>query len=146
MDQTRRKLLIAGLGAAAFVALDLDIGLAKPINLADLTNATKKGFFWLSSVSYSPPTLSTGTKAPNGDAFPVAVAVVPTHFPTDGLLQPNDFLVSNNADANGLLNQGSTIMRVGPTGETSVFFSGQPGVGLRRGLGVLEQGYVVAAS
>lgn len=133
MDQTRRKILLTGLGAVAFTALSPNLGLAK------------KGFFWLSTLG-SAPTLTASTKGPNGDSFPIGVTIIPEGFPTDGLLQPGDLLVSNNADLAGVANQGSTIMRITPAGETSTFFTGPAGMGLRRGLAALSNGFIIATS
>jgi hypothetical protein len=85
------------------------------------------------------------TVPPNGDLNPYGVAVIPTGFPTTGVLQPGDTLVSN---FNNVMNQqglGTTIVRITPLGQTSVFFQ-STATGLDGALGVLKAGFVVVGN
>jgi hypothetical protein len=78
------------------------------------------------------------TVPPNGDQNPYGVAFVPDFFAPGGPLEPGDILVSN---FNGIANfqgTGSTIVRISKTGQLSVFFQGNPGLGLTTALGCLE--------
>ena len=91
--------------------------------------------------------LTTATTVPaNGDVNPYGVAFVPSGFPTGGLLNPGDVLVSNFNNSKNLQGTGTTIVRVTPQGQTSVFYQGPPGVGLSTALGVLQAGYVVVGA
>jgi len=89
------------------------------------------------------------TVPPNGDTNPYGVAFVPTGFEGGGALHAGDVLVSNfnNSVSNGgLQGTGTTIVRIAPTGEHSVFFQGQAGLGLTTALGVLKEGFVIVGS
>jgi hypothetical protein len=86
------------------------------------------------------------TVPPNGDQNPYGVAFVPDFFAPGGPLEPGDILVSN---FNGIANfqgTGSTIVRISKTGQLSVFFQGNPGLGLTTALGVLSRGFVLVGN
>jgi uncharacterized protein (TIGR03118 family) len=89
---------------------------------------------------------STSTMAANGDQNPYGVAVVPKGFEGHGVLQAGDTLVSNFNDSTNTQGTGSTIVRITPSGQQSVFFQGADGLGLTTALGVLKGGYVVVGS
>jgi uncharacterized protein (TIGR03118 family) len=92
---------------------------------------------------------STDPKTPNsGDQNPYGVAFVPQGIKPGGKLNPGDILVSNfnNGAANGgLQGTGTTIIRITPSGERSVFFQGT-GLGLTTALGVLKSGFVLVGN
>jgi uncharacterized protein (TIGR03118 family) len=89
---------------------------------------------------------STSTMPANGDQNPYGVAVVPRGFEGHGVLQPGDTLVSNFNDSTNTQGTGSTIVRITPDGQQSVFFQGPDGLGLTTALGVLKGGYVLVGS
>jgi hypothetical protein len=62
------------------------------------------------------------------------------------VLNPGDVLVSNFNNSNNLQGTGTTIVRVTPGNQTSVFYQGPPGVGLTTALGILKRGYVLVGS
>jgi hypothetical protein len=74
------------------------------------------------------------------------VAFVPKGFEGKGVLQPGDILVSNFNDKTNTQGTGSTIVRITPDGQQSVFFQGAPGLGLTTALGVLKGGFVIVGS
>jgi uncharacterized protein (TIGR03118 family) len=82
----------------------------------------------------------------SGDLNPYGVAFVPENFRGGGVLTPGDVLVSNFNDSANVQGTGSTIVRITPDGQRSVFFQGAPGLGLTTALGVLPQGFVVVGS
>ncbi|HYL37719.1 MAG TPA: hypothetical protein VEV17_17520 [Bryobacteraceae bacterium] len=86
------------------------------------------------------------TVPPNGDLNPYGVAFVPEGFPEDGLLAPGDILVSNFNGSSGTQGTGVTILKITPDGQTSVFFQGNPGLGLTTALGVLRSGFVLVGN
>ncbi len=87
------------------------------------------------------PEQIASTVPANGDKGPRGVAIVPQGFTSGGVLSPGDVLVSNFNQGTG-----STVLRFTPEGGTSVFFQGQPGLGLTSALGVLRNGFVVVGS
>ena len=98
-----------------------------------------------------PPTktVSTVPQAPApADMNPYGVAFVPSDFPQGGPLHPGDVLVSNfnNSLADGSVQgTGTTIVRITPQGQQSVFFtSTEPG--LSTALGVLKGGFVIVGN
>ena len=91
-------------------------------------------------VSTSP---TTGPAA--GDQNPYGVAFVPKGFP-GGTLQPGDILVSNFNDAANTQGTGTTIVRITPQGQQSVFFQGPAGLGLTTALGILRSGFVLVGN
>jgi hypothetical protein len=82
----------------------------------------------------------------NGDVNPYGVAFVPSGFARGGVLRPGDVLVSNFNNSNNLQGTGTTIVRVTPSNQTSVFYQGPPGVGLSTALGVLQRGFVLVGA
>jgi hypothetical protein len=91
------------------------------------------------------PVITVSTIPPNGDVNPYGVAFVPANFPTGGLLQPDDILVSNFNNFNNLPGMGTTIMRI-RNGVASLFFQGTAPLGLSTALVVLKSGYVLAGN
>jgi DNA-binding beta-propeller fold protein YncE len=98
------------------------------------------------------PQLSTSTERivstipANGDVNPYGVAFVPNGFAKSGSLEPGDILVSNFNNSKNLQGTGTTIVKVAPTGEISVFFQGKAGLGLTTALGVLKRGFVLVGN
>jgi uncharacterized protein (TIGR03118 family) len=90
-------------------------------------------------------TIST-VPATNGDVNPYGVAFVPKGFEGKGVLKAGDLLVSNFNDSKNVQGTGSTIVRIGPDGERSVYFQGGKGLGLTTALGVLKSGFVVVGN
>jgi uncharacterized protein (TIGR03118 family) len=82
----------------------------------------------------------------NGDLNPYGVAFVPEGFPSGkGGLRPGDILVSNFNNSSNLQGTGTTIVRISPDGEHSVFFqSNEPG--LTTALGVVKSGFVIVGN
>src|SRR5579864_3098920 len=89
----------------------------------------------------TPPTAGAGA----GDQNPYGVAFVPPGFP-GGAAHPGDILVSNFNNAANFQGTGTTIVRITPHGEQSVFFQGPAGLGLTTALGVLRSGFVVVGN
>jgi hypothetical protein len=93
------------------------------------------------------PILSVSTVPSNGDQNPYGVAFVPKGFPKGGPLNADDVLVSNFNDGANVQGTGSTIVQIKQSGgPASVFFEGQPGLGLTTALGVLKSGFVIVGS
>ena len=86
------------------------------------------------------------TVPPNGDQNPYGVAFVPNGFPQDGALRVGDLLVSNFNNSGNLQGTGTTIVRITPGGQQSVFFQASAGVGLTTALGVLQHGFVLVGN
>jgi hypothetical protein len=82
----------------------------------------------------------------NGDLNPYGVAFVPEGFKEGGPLAPGDILVSNFNNYKNLQGTGTTIMKITPTGQKSVFFQGSSGIGLTTALGVLKSGFVLVGN
>ena len=91
-------------------------------------------------------TRSTSTVPANGDVNPYGVTFIPNGFARGGVLQAGDVLVSNFNSSANLQGTGTTIMRVTPGGQSSVFYQGPPGVGLSTALEVLRAGYVIVGA
>jgi uncharacterized protein (TIGR03118 family) len=104
------------------------------------------------------PNLTAGAKQTfntvpaNGDQNPYGLAFVTGDYRGGGLLHPGDLLVANfnnastQANPTGIQGTGSTIVRITPSGGTSVFFQGAPGLGLTTALRVLKNGFVLVGS
>jgi hypothetical protein len=92
------------------------------------------------------PTFSPSTMPPNGDLNPYGVAFVPHNFTAGGALHPGDIIVSNFNNSTNTQGTGTTIVRITPDAQTSVFFQGQPGLGLTTALGILRRGFVLVGS
>lgn len=86
------------------------------------------------------------TIPPNGDLNPYGVAFVPREFPKGGPLHSGDILVSNFNNSQNLQGTGTTIVRVTPGGQTSLFFQGNAPLGLTTGLVILRKGFVVVGN
>jgi hypothetical protein len=92
------------------------------------------------------PTIVESTIPGNGDVNPYGVAFVPKDFPGGGLLHPGDLLVSNFNNNQNTQGTGTTIIKVTPGGQTSLFFKGTAPLGLSTGLAVLKKGFVLVAN
>jgi hypothetical protein len=89
--------------------------------------------------------LRTASTVPsNGDVNPYGIAFVPSSFPSGGTINSGDVLVSNFNNKANLQGTGTTIMRITPQNQVSVFFQAPTGVsGLSTALGILQAGYVL---
>ncbi len=96
----------------------------------------------LNSLS-TPQTLSTIPS--NGDVNPYGVAFVPAGFPTGGLLDAGDILVSNYNNNQNLQGTGTTIVDF-RAGHQTLFFQAPTGSGLSTGLAVLKAGFVLVGN
>ena len=93
------------------------------------------------------PVRMASTVPSDGDVNPYGVAFIKNDFQTGtGPLQHGDVLVSNFNNAQNLQGTGTTIVRVAKTGGQSLFFQGQPPLGLSTGLGTLQYGFVLVAN
>ncbi len=81
----------------------------------------------------------------NGDVNPYGVAFVPAGFPTGGLLDAGDILVSNYNNNQNLQGTGTTIVDF-RGGEQTLFFQAPAGSGLTTGLAVLKAGFVLVGN
>jgi uncharacterized protein (TIGR03118 family) len=91
--------------------------------------------------------LQTLTTVPAiGDVNPYGVAFVPQGFPSGGLLNPGDVLVSNFNNSANQQGTGSTIVDISPNGGESVFFLDSSPSGLTTALGVLKSGFVIVGN
>ncbi len=91
------------------------------------------------------PVQSVSTVPSTGDENPYGVAFVPLGFPT-GTVNPGDILVSNFNNNQNLQGTGTSIMRVTPNGQPSVFFQGQAPLGLSTALEILHAGFVLVGN
>jgi hypothetical protein len=91
----------------------------------------------------SPQTFSTDPG--NGDNNPYGVGFVPTGFASGGVLQPGDLLVSNFNNSTGAQGTGTTVVRVTPAGQSSLFYT-SPLPGLSAVLGFLQAGFVIVGN
>ena len=98
------------------------------------------------SRSFLSKLITVSTVPSNGDVNPYGVAFVPADFPAGGLLNPGDLLVSNFNNNQNIQGTGTTIIRVTPNGQTSLFFQGSAPLGLSTGLAVLKAGFVLVAN
>jgi DNA-binding beta-propeller fold protein YncE len=62
------------------------------------------------------------------------------------LLNPGDVLVSNFNNNQNVQGTGTTIVKISPNGQQSLFFQGTPPLGLSTGLAVLKAGFVLMAN
>ena len=88
---------------------------------------------------------SISTVPSNGDTNPYGVAFVPTGFPSGGPLKPGDVLVANWNDKK-IQGAGTTIVRITPSGQQSLFFQATTPVGLTTALAVLKSGFVIVGN
>jgi hypothetical protein len=94
-----------------------------------------------------PVPLTSSTIPANGDLNPYGLAFIPAHFRTQGgPLSPGDLLVSNFNNSANSQGTGTTIVKVAPNGQTSLFFQGNTGLGLTTALGVLKKGFVLVGN
>ena len=101
--------------------------------------------------SFAPALINSSTVPATGDLNPYGVAFVPDGFPSGGLIQPGDVLVSNFNNGSNLQGLGSTIVKFTPSGpiappNTAAVFFTSTQVGLSTALGVLRQGYVIVGN
>jgi hypothetical protein len=122
----------------------LSTGGASHIGIAAV-HSLAKGVPTLAQLPTAPSRTATTVPA-NGDVNPYGVAFVPAGFARGGVLNPGDVLVSNFNASTNLQGTGTTIVRVTPDNQTSVFFQGPQGVGLTTALGVLKRGYVIVGN
>lgn len=118
---------------------------------------TKLGFaaavvIWLSATpliaqeQFLPSQVQSVSTVPGtGDLNPYGVAFVPFAFPK-GTVNPGDILVSNFNSNQNLQGTGTSIMRVTPNGQPSVFFQGQAPLGLSTALEILHKGFVLVGN
>jgi uncharacterized protein (TIGR03118 family) len=100
----------------------------------------------VTNLSTLPEQTVTTIPRTNGDVNPYGVAFVPEGFEGNGVLNPGDVLVSNFNDSGNVQGTGTTIVRITPDGQQSVFFQGSPGLGLTTALGVLKSGFVIVGN
>ncbi|WP_254053617.1 hypothetical protein [Singulisphaera sp. GP187] len=81
-----------------------------------------------------------------GDVNPYGVVFVPLGFARGGTIRHGDVLVSNFNNSDNLQGTGTTIMRVTPNNQASVFFQAPAGSGLTTALGVLKRGFVLVGN
>ena len=105
---------------------------------------------------FIPRLVNSSTIPANGDQNPYGVAFVPEGFPSGGLINTGDVLVSNfnnvgSPPTGNLQGTGTTIIVLTPTGDlappgsaTTFFMSPQPG--LSTALGVLRGGFVIVGN
>lgn len=95
------------------------------------------------------PVISVSTVPSNGDVNPYGVAFVPASVtpPPQALFSVGDVLVSNFNNLENLQGTGTTIVRVTPSGQASLFFQGPlTHPGLSTALTVLREGFVLVGS
>ncbi|AGA25976.1 NHL repeat-containing protein [Singulisphaera acidiphila] len=92
------------------------------------------------------PSRTVSTVPANGDLNPYGVAFVPKGFARGGVLRHGDVLVSNFNNSDNLQGTGTTIMRVTPGNQASVFYQAPAGSGLTTALGVLRRGFVLVGN
>ena len=92
------------------------------------------------------PQRSASTQAPSGDLNPYGVAVIPGGFVRDGVLRPGDILVSNFNGPSNLQGTGTSIVRVTPQGQATLFARTSAGTGLSTALGVLGNRFIIVGN
>ncbi len=92
------------------------------------------------------PTRVVSTVPANGDINPYGVAFVPLGFPSGGLINPGDVLVSNFNASSNLQGSGTTIVDVPVNAPTTVFFQGIAPLGLSTALNILKKGFVLVGN
>src|SRR5262249_55103976 len=70
----------------------------------------------------------------------------PSDFKGRGKLHAGDILVSNFNNHMNQQGTGTTIVDISATGQQSVFFQGQSGLGLTTALGILKNGFVIVGN
>jgi hypothetical protein len=93
------------------------------------------------------PQRTASTQTPsNGDENPYGVAVIPGGFVKDSTLRPGDILVSNFNNPSNLQGTGTSIVRVTPSGQATLFARTPAGTGLTTALGVLGNRFIIVGS
>jgi hypothetical protein len=92
------------------------------------------------------PKAIVSTVAPNGDLSPRGVGFVPGIFNASKSLKSGDLLVTNFNNSANLPGTGSTIVRIQPNGNQSVFYQGPPGMGFTAGIGFLQFGFEIVTA
>src|SRR5271165_6495101 len=92
------------------------------------------------------PERIVSTVPSSGDVNPYGVAFVPQDFREGGPLDPGDILVSNFNNNQNQQGTGTSIVKITSGGSVSVFFQGEPGLGLSTALGVLRRGFVLVGN
>jgi len=108
----------SALRCAAFLAVT--VFLSAPVAKSD----DDKGGSILGQLPTSPQRIVSTVPA-NGDVNPYGIAFVPEGFREGGPLEAGDILVSNFNNSQNQQGTGTTIVRITPTGQFSVFFQGQ---------------------
>jgi uncharacterized protein (TIGR03118 family) len=136
----------AGINAEAdglFGSIQAASTLSENTTVADLSGATEQTISTRSVFSTNSRTTKEG-----GDQNPYGVAFVPQDYQGGGELNAGDILVSNfnNDGANGgEQGTGTTIVRITPSGQRSVFFHSDQ-AGLSTALGILKRGFVIVGN
>ena len=92
------------------------------------------------------PVQIVSTIPANGDLNPYGVAFVPPAFAA-GVINPGDILVSNFNNSQNLQGTGTTIIRVTPSAQTSLFFTAQSRQqGLSTALGIVKYGFIIVGN
>ena len=128
------QILKSTLGRYLTLAFSLIVAFASVNALAQNSILDKLG---------TPQVLSTVPS--NGDLNPYGVAFVPSGFPSGGLLDPGDILVSNYNDNQNLQGTGSMIVDF-RNGQQTLFFKDFAKDGLTTGLAVLKAGFVLVGT
>jgi hypothetical protein len=112
------------------------------------TGATESGYLQAQANAFLPGPLAVVSTVPsNGDQNPYGVAFIPSNFNVgSGPLKHSDILVSNFNNSQNLQGTGSTIVRLRAPGIQTLFFQGQPGIGLSTALGTLQKGFIVVGN
>ena len=92
------------------------------------------------------PQQTASTKDPTGDLNPYGVASIPSYFVRDSALRPGDVLVSNYNGPSNNQGTGTSIVRVTPGGQVSLFARTAAGTGLSTALGVLGNRFIVVGN
>ena len=92
------------------------------------------------------PQITASTQGPSGDANPYGVAFVPVGFARGGVLHPGDVLVSNYNGPSNFQGTGTSIVRITPKGEASLFARTPAGTGLSTALGILGDRFIVVGN
>lgn len=105
------------------------------------------GSLWAQQISpmFPLPQPTISTMPGNGDVNPHGLAFAPANFAAGYTLRPHDLLISNFNNNQNLLGLGTTIMRQGSNGQTSLFYQ-SAATGLTSAIGVVRAGYVFAGS
>lgn len=93
------------------------------------------------------PVLTVSTVPANGDVNPYGVAFVPQQFKAPGMLRAGDLLISNFNNKANLQGTGTTIVKIAPNGQQSLFFQASASNrGLSTALNILRAGFVLVGN